>query len=277
MTDTLTTQPLKKTGSSAFNHDKLRLIVAMVVPLIVLIFGTLVMLSRYAYAEDGHNIILTIYIVGCILLFFALRKVSVVFIALLAVLLVGSQVYASQKFNWRQDYIDKANSGHPFPLEEMITAYPTYEEHIFSFLGAQDWVRFNNDCIQPALTSGLLMDQCRTPQEIQDRYRIDIFSAMGDLKHRMQNTAKRLEQGKLSRRSEYMDCIARKECATIPLLPKGVDATKLDPMSKDYIEIRQAFWSLVKDKKMSPGTCELTPICKALVQLGIVNTDSMPF
>ncbi|HEY8963700.1 MAG TPA: hypothetical protein VIN59_04470, partial [Alphaproteobacteria bacterium] len=228
-------------------------------------------------AEDGHNTVLTVYIVACLVLFVALRKMSVVLIALCLLVMLGSQVYASQKFDWRQAYIENAIAGKPFPLEEMITTYPTFEQHMFKFLKAPDWVRFNSECIQPALNNLPGNADCKTPEAIMLRYNIDILESMRQLTAKMQNTAKLLESGQMAKRSQYVDCIAQKNCVSIPLLPKGVDAEKMDPMSKDYLEIRQAFWSLIKDKKMSKETCNLTPMCRALVNLNIVKADSLPF
>jgi len=118
---------------------------------------------------------------------------------------------------------------------------------------------------------------CTSSEQIMVTYNIDIINAMRLHTGKMQRTAKMLEQGKLTKRSEYLQCIATKSCVSIPLLPKGVDADKLDPTSKDFIDIRQAFWSLVKDKKMSKETCGVTPICKALVSMRVINPESMPF
>lgn len=258
-------------------NTKLRNILSVVVPVIALIFGVFVFLSRYAYAEDGHNSLLTTYIVACVVLFWALRKMSPVLLGLCLVVMLGTQVYAAQKFNWRQAYIENAVAGNPFPLEEMIISYPTYEDHLFTFLKKPDWVRFNSDCIQPALEKLPTGDHCGTPENIQAKYNIDIIGEMTVYAGKMQRTAKMLESGKMAKRSQYLACIAEKNCATIPLLPRGVDAEKMDPMSRDYLEIRQAFWSLVKDKKLSKETCNLTDICRALVNIGIVDQDAIPF
>ncbi|NBX65581.1 MAG: hypothetical protein EBQ96_01120 [Proteobacteria bacterium] len=251
--------------------------IAIMMTMVALLVGYGVFYMRYAYAEDGHNLLAVGYLVACIFLFFAVR-LSNIFLLILAVGLVGGiQVYATKKFDWRQNYIQLAEMGQPFFLEEFIERYPTFEEYTFKFLKAPDWVRFNDDCVQPALLNQVVPPRCSTFDLISRYYNIEIQPLMSAHYGKMRRTAKMIEEGKMKKRSEYAQCIANKSCATIPLLPKGVDAEKLDASSRDYIGVRQAFWSLINDKKMSQEVCALTPLCRALVNMKTVDPGKLPF
>lgn len=238
-------------------------------------FGAFYM--RYAYAEDGHNLLAIGYLIACILLFFGVRMYNILILIIAVAACGGIQMYAMKKFDWRQGYIDLANMGQPFFLEEFIERYPTFEEHNFKFLKAPDWVRFNDECVQPALLNQVVLPRCTTFDLINRYYNIEMQPVMNIYYGKMRKTAKMVQEGKLKKRSEYAQCIANKSCATIPLLPKGVDAEKLDPTSRDFIGIRQAFWSLINDKKMSQEVCALTPVCRALVNMKVVDPAKLPF
>lgn len=250
---------------------------AITITLAALAVGLGAFYLRYAYAEDGLRYIVITYIVACFGLFFSIRLWKIILIGIFAAMMIATQLYATHKFDWRQNYIELANMGQPFFLEEFIDRYPTYEEHTFPFLGAPDWVRFNDECVQPALLNQVIPPRCASTDLIQRYYRLDVVMAMSTYYSRMKNTAKMVEEGKLKKRSQYAQCIADKQCATIPLLPKGVDAEQVDPSSKDYIGIRQAFWSLINDKKMSQQVCSLTPLCRALVNMKAIDPAKMPF
>lgn len=251
--------------------------IAILVTLAALVAGLGVFYARYAYAEPGHNYLSIAYLVGCIILFFSIRLWNIPLLLGALVLMTGTQIYAGNKFDWRQNYIELANMGQPFFLEEFIDHYPTYEEHVFTFLKAPDWVGFNDTCVQPALHNQVILPRCASIELISRYYNIDISEVMMAYFARMKNTAKMVESGQMKKRSQYAQCIADKSCATIPLLPKGVDAEKLDPSSRDYIGVRQAFWSLINDKKMSAEVCSLTPLCRALVTMKAVDPARLPF
>lgn len=250
---------------------------AILITIAALIIGLGNFYMRYAYAEDWHNYLAIAYVVGCIILFFGLRIWNIPLLLVAFIVVCGTQIYATNKFNWRQNYIDMANMGQPFFLEEFIERYPTYEEYTFKFLKAPDWVRFNEDCVQPALLNQVVPPRCASFDLITRYYNIDVAAVMGTYFGKMKRTAKMVEGGKMKKRSQYAQCIAEKTCVTIPLLPKGVDADRLDASSKDYIGVRQAFWSLINDKKMSAEVCSLTPLCRALVAMKAVDPAKLPF
>lgn len=258
-------------------RDNMRNVLSWVVLALFLVVGVFAYLGRYAYAEDGHNWYLFFYIIACGGLFIGVRRFNIGLIVAMLVLAFGLQMFANQKFNWRYEYVTNAVAGNPFALSEFIHEYPTYEEYLMRFMGDPDWVRLNRDYIQPALNDAPVGPHCATTDSIYVYYNIDIIDEMRRYANRMRQTAKQLDEGKLKRRQEYQDCIQRRSCATIPLLPKGVDAEQIDPMSQDYLDIRQAYWSLVNDKTLSPEVCTLTPMCKAMVKMGLVQANSLPF
>lgn len=257
--------------------DHLRSVIAIGVTALMLIVGVFAYLGRYAYAEDGHNWYLFFYILTCGGLFWGIRRMNIGLIIAMVLLGIGIQVFANQKFNWRYEYVENALAGKHFELSEFIHEYPTYEQYLFNITGAPDWVRLNRQCIQPALNEQSTHPNCATTDMIFNNYNIDIIDEMRRYANRMRATAKQLDEGKLKRRHEYQACIQRGQCATIPLLPKGVDAEQIDPMSQDYLDIRQAYWSLVNDKTLTPAVCSLTPMCKAMVKMGLVQPNSLPF
>jgi len=243
----------------------------------VLIVGLLVFWSRYEYAEQGHDLLAIFFIIACIGLFFGIRLWNIPILIVAIFVAVTTQIYASNKFSWRENYIQLAQMGQPFPLDEFIDHFPSYEEYTFKFLKAPDWVRFNEECVQPALSNQAVPPRCATFDLIQKYYYIDVRNVMQLHFGKMKKTAKMVQEGKMNKRSAYIDCIANKICAAIPLLPKGVDAGQIEQNSKDYIGVRQAFWSLIDDKKMSPQVCSLTPLCRALVNMKAVDPAKMPF
>lgn len=252
-------------------------VLSLVIALVAAVAGLYLFLSRYQYAEVGHDYLVMGYVASCFILFFAVRLWNIPLFVIAVLVLGGVQTYSQLKFSWRENYIESAKAGKPFALEEYIDKYPTYEEHVFRILKAPDWVRFNEDCVQPALAASPVKSQCATLESINDTYNLDVKRTMVSHYARMRSTAKQIQAGKLSKRSAYVTCLAAKTCATIPLLPKNVDANKVDPTSRDYIEVRTAFWSLINDKRMSSEVCNLNPLCKSLVAMNAVDPLRLPF
>lgn len=252
--------------------DRKVLILSITASLLSLFGGVTHMLSQWQYYEPGQGILLSIYVLGCLVLFFALRFIKVTQI-LAAFLLLGLIIfYSNQKFEWRKSYIQNAFKGQPFLLEEYITQYPTMEEHSFGWLwGAQSWIQFAEDCVRPALTrANPANPACRSEAGILDEYKIDVKEAINAHFRKMQSTARRIEEGQLSDKNQYQNCLRQKQCAMIPLLPANVDAEALSRDSQDYIDIRQAFWSLINDTTLSPAVCEYMLLCRAMRNSSIV-------
>jgi hypothetical protein len=257
--------------------ERLLTILGLIIAIGVALVGLFVFVGRYEYAEAGHDYLVMGYVAACFLLFFGVRLWNIPLFVLAVLACIGIQVYSSMKFDWREQYITQAQAGQPFPLEEYIDHYPSFEEHTFKILKSPDWVGFNNDCVQPALHNQPMAGQCGSFATIQQYYNIDIQTVMSQHYARMKNTAKMIQAGKMNKRTALVNCIANKGCASIPLLPKGVDANRIDPTSRDYIDVRQAFWSLINDKKMSADVCAADLLCKALTTMKAVDPAKLPF
>lgn len=253
--------------------DRKILILSIAVSLLCLIGGVAYLLSQWQYYESGQGILLLLYILGCFVLFFALRFVKIMQIAAAVILLGLIVYYANQKFEWRKSYIDNAIRGNPFVLEEYITAYPSLEEHNFGkFWGAPAWVRFADECVRPALRGMRnVVSTCISDATIQNEYNINVQDVINQYFRKMQSTARRIEEGQLRDKRQYQACLQRKECAFIPLLPADVNPETIDRDSTDYLAIRQAFWSLINDRDITPITCEFMSLCRAMRDISVVN------
>jgi hypothetical protein len=251
--------------------------ISLITALLLAVIGSITFYTRYAYAETGHGYLFIAHLAVCVFTLIAIRMRSVPLAGLLILIFIGVQLYSIQKFSWRENYIKMAETGNPFPLEILIDEYPSFEEYTFTFLGAPDWVRFNEECVQPALARQQTLPRCASPDMIQRYYNIDIIPVISAYFQKMRATAKRIQKGELKKGSDYRACIADKTCAVVPMLPKGVNAQQIDSSSRDYIGVRQAFWSLINSETTSEQTCALTPICRALVHMKVVDGTKIPF
>lgn len=260
------------------NIDEKKLkMMAVVTALGAAAIGSMTFYLRYPYIESGHGYIYAAYLGACIGLAVTLRMRNLALFVLALLAAIGFQIYAVKKFDWRQTYISMAEAGQPFALEEYIDTYPTFEEHLFTFLNMPDWVRFNQQCVQPALAQQPTAARCGSVDLIQRYYNIDIIASMTAHFEKMRFTARRIQSGDMKKSYEYAQCIANKQCASVPMLPKGVDANRIAGDSEEYIGIRKAFWSLVNDSKVTEEVCALTPVCRALVNLKVIDPQHMPF
>ena len=257
--------------------ETLLTIIGLIIAIAAAAVGLFMFFSRYEYAEAGQNYLVMGYVASCFILFFGIRLWNIPLFVIAILALSGVMTYSQLKFSWREDYIESAKAGHPFELEEYIDHYPSYEEHLFKIMKAPDWVGFDEDCVKPALMNQSMAGQCGAIDLINQYYNIDVKRTMTEHYGRMKNTAKQIQAGKLNKRSAYIQCLASKTCATIPLLPKGVDANHIDPTSTDYIDVRTAFWSIINDKHMTLPVCNLTPLCKALINMRAVDAKRLPF
>lgn len=265
------------TTANAPVSERVLTILGTMAAIVVAAVGMAMFYTRYAYAEEGHGTLAIVYLAACMGIFFGIRLWKISFLLVCLIVGLGVQLYAYKKFDWRENYITLAQAGQPFFLEEYIDHYPTFEEHAFPFMGAPNWVKFNDECVQPALVNQPIPPRCTTFDLILRHYHVDAHAAMQQYFAKMKNTAAMIQKGELNKRSAYAECIANKSCVTIPLLPKGVDATKIDASSKDYMRVRQAFWSLVNDPTMSPEVCSLNDFCRALVAMKAVDPTKLPF
>ena len=255
--------------------DKKLLISSVLISIFVLLVGVTYLLGQWQYYEEGQGILLGIYALASFALFFALRFARWGQIISAIILISLILFYASVKFDWRKEYVDNANSGRPFIMENYIDEYPTLEEHTFGFLWSEpQWVNFTDDCITPILSGArTATPECRSNQTILENYNIDITQIIEKHFMKMKRTAQRIESGDMKTKNDYQRCLTNKSCAIIPLLPANVDPTTIDQQSTDYLLTRKMFWSLVNDTKMSPEICEYIDICRVLRDTGVIPIE----
>lgn len=251
--------------------DKKILILSLIVSVLCLIGGVSHMLSQWQYYESGQGILLVAYLLACFLLFFAVRFIKPMQI-LAAFLLLGLIVfYANVKFDWRRTYITNAVKGDYFILEDYIAEYPSLEEYHFGWAwGEPAWVHFAEDCILPNISGQNTLPACRSAGSIQEQYNIDIRAAINEHFRKMQDTAKRIERGQMKSKEQYQDCLMRKQCAFIPLLPANADPERISRDSEDYLLTRRMFWSLINDTEISPEICEYMLLCRVMRDLSVI-------
>ncbi len=245
---------------------------ALAVSLGFIILGMVIFLQNIAHAETGTGWLAMGYVITCFFLFFVLRLRMLVLTILCVSAAFALQTYAYKKFEWRGEYIQNAQAGEPFMAEAYIDHYPTYEEQIKARIFKEpNWVDFTNQCLWPLSKSMKPDVRCSNPNLVSTYYNIDLSGALIAQFDKMKETARRIEAGDLKTKAELQQCIADKQCALVPLLPPNVDATKIAPTSVEYMAIRKAFWSVMNDNRIRPEVCEYMLLCKAMVQLNLLD------
>lgn len=233
---------------------------------------TLLLLTYRSYLDFGHLILTILYTVTALVSFWSLRKAKII-PAILSIVIAAAFLYAGiAKVRWNESYLQGLTTPNAFIFEDYIEKYPTLEQHIFAkTLRQQDWIRLAEWCVTPALNRKPVPGFCRTPQAIEDIYRINVQIEMEKFLRRMQKTAKDIQDGRIASAGQYQKCIAERLCAPIPLLPDNVEPETLDPKSTQYVEIRQAFWDLVEEKGLTPPVCLSMTLCRGMRATGVVN------
>lgn len=263
---------LQESGKEGFSAA--RAVAAPVATLALACAGFYMFAKDWSYFENGQMGLIACFLAGLVGFFFAFSRKKMA-LAILAVALCGLSVFASQKkYEWRRNYIESGRSGVPFPLEPYIDRYPPYEEYLLApWLGTPDWVRFSRECIEPVLKEEEPGKSCGNLGAIRQKYNIDVMAALNSYRNKMAQTAKKIADGKLTKKIDYMNCLSSRQCAEVPLLPPGVDADALDPESDDFIRIRRPFWQLVNDKTITPEICVYMNLCRVLGKTGAVSLD----
>lgn len=124
-------------------------------------------------------------------------------------------------------------------------------------------------CVDPVLAGkDDVGEACRSLQAIRETYNVDIKAHI-DARHAlMKQTARRIAGGELRKPQDYERCIARDECAEVPLLPAGVDPEKMTAEERAVSEI---FWDLAEQEKMTKPVCGMMPECQAMTKLKVID------
>lgn len=254
--------------------DNIYTIVTVAAAFMLLIAGCWMFFADFAYRDHGQLWVLAVFVVFTALACFSALKRTHKLTIILTVMAVAAMFYSNAKFDWRKTYIESKRANNAMMLDAYIAEYPSFEQYLFAgILGHEDPVRLSKNCLEPLVAgSAPESDSCASLAAMQQKYKIDALGLLTAYHDKMKATAKKINQGELKTAGEYAACIARKECATIPLLPAGVKANAIDSNSnKDYYDIRKAYWSLVKDEKLTPEVCGFIPLCAALGKAKLID------
>ena len=244
---------------------------------VLLALQIMILMTYRNYLDFGHLILAIAYVVIALVTYWSLLKAKLIPSALGVLLAVGILGFQLEKVWWSENYLQNLTTSNAFIFEDYIETYPTLEEHIFAgILKRPDWIRFADECMQPALNRRPVPEQCRTPEQIDAVYRIKVDQEMQRFVGRMQKTAQDVEGGRIKSPGQYQKCIAEKRCAPIALLPDNVEAESLQGDRTQYIEIRQAFWDLIENKGLTPPVCLTMTLCRGLLAVGVVSFNAPP-
>lgn len=128
---------------------------------------------------------------------------------------------------------------------------------------------FTTACITPVLGGEKnIGEACRSLQGIKETYNIDIKAVIDDRYQKMADTARRIASGELREPHIYKACIARNECAEVPLVDVDIDPAK---MTAEQEAASTAFWDLAEKNKITEPVCALIPECQAMVKLEVID------
>lgn len=248
---------------------KQKLIIPLSLLVVALVFGLFFFFSQWQYSEDGHETLLLIYVglsLGLLVTSRFLGMRASVIVCLLMGLLC---FYGQMKFEWRHSYIAAAQAGNYFALAPYISSYPTYEDHLLAnYQNKPKYVAFNNDCFVPSLNNQPTDDKCQSLSLIENNYNIDVRSMINSYYSKMRTTAESIQNNAFPVKSAFENCINKKRCAIVPLLPAS--AGNIEQQSDEYLDIRKQFWSLIEDEEISPENCEFMDLCRAMRNIGVI-------
>lgn len=248
---------------------------AFAASIVLAVMGIFVLLTYRSYLDIGHAPVFVVYAMFNFLLFRCLKKAKIV-MALISIVMITIMLgLAIVKINWNKDYLYKLTTSDAFMFEDYIERYPRLEEYYFGhFFGQPDWIRFANQCALPALRKQPVHSSCRDVVSIQRKYNISINDEINNFMARMQRTALRVKEGRLKSGVQYQACLAKKDCAPIPLLPENVDAKLISDDVSQYTDVRIAFWDLAERRGLTLHVCGVMILCQAMVYTGALKFNA---
>ena len=261
--------PQRQFGMNDRRDDKRFTMAISLISLGVTLFGLYRILGPLSdYYELGQLVILAIFLFFSLLLYFNLRDFRFYRAFFIVALMFALLSVSAQKYNWRKEYI---NNG--FTLEAYIDSYPSWETYLAGdMLELPNWVSFAQNCEKPIMRNRPVPRQCQTLDAIKETFNIDMRSALLDDFRKMKTTADKIANGRMNQEA-YINCVNAKQCAQVPLMPKDVNLDTFDQRSMEYIEIRRAFWQLVKGDKITPEICQFMYLCTVLNKLGAYDPE----
>lgn len=234
--------------------------------------GLYVFIRGSAYFENGQFILIVFFLCSLALLFLGVLRLKIPMAGLGLVLGVICLFGAYEKFAWRRAYVESGLAGKPFILDAHVRTYPPLEVYLAApYLGLPDWVRLARDCVEPVRATTAPGEHCGNLEDIRKTYHVDAKAEVKAYRDRMARTADQIVKGKLGKKKDYQACIARKDCAEVPLLPKDVNPDTVDPESNDYLPVRRMFWQLIDEKTVTPELCARIILCAALSKTGAIT------
>jgi hypothetical protein len=244
---------------------------ALVVAILFLLGGLYVFFKDYSYAEDGHLILLGLYVAFTFFFYLSFKAWKIPLTAFFVLLMVFNLTLIVQKYEWRKDYVEAQT---PFFLEEYIDEYPSFEEYLkISYMGGENWIGFSKDCAEPVMLGQSVPTECQSLSSVKEVYGVDLKAAVNAYFKKMQSTARKIGDGKLKNKIQYITCIEEKSCAEVPMLPDNVNAEDIDPNSNAHKEIREAYWALIEEKQITAPVCKKMKLCTVMARLNIVDLD----
>lgn len=238
----------------------------------LLLYGLIYFSRRWGYSETGHELIVALYCIFTFLFALTFQFKRYFMTAMSGFILVALLVYGGNKFEWRETYIEEASKGDFPAIEQYIDNYPLYEEHHFAnLLGHPRWLAYSEECLEPALAGEPMAEECQTADLILQHYGFNIYDLINKHYDKMRETALRLQKGTLTNAQSYKACLQSKNCAFIPLLPADAKLEEITEMSKDYIEIRKQFWSLIHNETIQPETCQFMDLCRVMQNASVIE------
>lgn len=245
---------------------------AAILSIIVGCFGVFFFIKDYTYFENGQLVLIAIFALLLVQFFFSTNRMRFGLALFTLILCLGVLIASQAKYNWRKDYIENSRGVKPFVLEFYVDSYPPLEEYLFaSILKTPDWIRFTRDCIDPVLEEQPFRPECSSMKRISETYNIDIQETLHEYRNKMAKTALRVENGNINTKKRYLDCLSKRLCVPVPLLPPGVNPGMVDPETPQYLKERRAFWQLIDSNEITKEICDFMTLCSVLKTTGALN------
>jgi hypothetical protein len=175
------------------------------------------------------------------------------------------------KISWQNKQFERQE---PFIFYEHVEKFPTWEGYLLApVLKSPNWLLFAKECGYPVIQKKPFNTACASMASIQGRYNINAMQEINDYHGRMQRTAMTIEKRGSMNGVAYRECILKKECAEIPLLPNDVNPDEIQPGDDRYNHISRPYWDLVEKKPLTPELCDYITLCRVLRQTGAMTFD----
>lgn len=225
----------------------------------------------FAYVELSTLPYMLVYVGACALVYFSLKTFNILRVLVMTVVAGLILTVSLMKINWQKSYYE---SKEPFMFLAHIDDYPSWEENMIAPLtGAPNWVKFASECGKPAQEGEGYREDCKSLVTIKRRYNLDMNAELDEYLARMRHTASLVQRRGSLTAPQYTNCIYKRECAEIPVLPQDVKPEDIDPENQQHVYITKAYWDLVEGKPLSPEICSFITLCKVLRTTGAISFE----